>query len=330
MQNKLKGVNLRTLFNKYGIVFMLLVLVAVMTIMIPGFLSWSNITGIFTMGSIYGIMALGVCFVIISGGTDLSAGSMVALIAVVSSACGQQAGAMNKIFPFMPELGIWAPLLVAVVFGALCGAVNGVLVAKLKLFPFIATLGTYTIARGFALVITKGKPVTQLISPFSTVGGNLFGFFPTPILIFIICIILSSILLNRTKFGCNTFAVGGNPSAARITGINIDKTLIMIYAFAGIMYGVAAFVYAGRVLSVNPGAAKNYELTAISSAVIGGCNPAGGSGTIWGVVVGTLIVSTIRYSLTLLGVDAYWQQIAEGAIIVIAVIIAMNRKNKTG
>ena len=328
MQNKLKGVSLRTLFNKYGILCMLLALVAVMTVLIPGFLSWSNISGIITMGSIYGIMALGICFVIISGGTDLSAGSMVALIAVVSSAFGQRADAMNKIFEFAPELGIWAPLLVAIVFGALCGAVNGVLIAKFKLFPFIATLGTYTIARGFALVITKGKPVTQLISPFAAVGGNIFGFFPMPVLIFIICIVISSILLNQTKFGCDTFAVGGNPSAARITGINIDKTLIMIYAWAGIMYGIAAFVYAGRVLSVNPGAAKNYELTAISAAVIGGCNPAGGSGTIWGVVVGTLIVSTIRYSLTLLGVDAYWQQIAEGAIIVVAVIIAMNRKDK--
>lgn len=328
MQNKLKGVSLRTLFNKYGILCMLIALLAVMTILIPNFLTWSNISGIITMGSIYGIMALGICFIIISGGTDLSAGSMVALIAVVSSAFGQRADAANKIFSFAPELGIWAPLLVAIVFGAICGAINGVMVAKLKLFPFIATLGSYTIARGLALVITDGKPVAQLISPYSKVGGNVFGFFPMPILIFIICIIINTILLNHTRFGCNTFAVGDNPAAARITGININKTLIMIYAWAGIMYGIAAFVYAGRVLSINPGAAKGYELTAISAAVIGGCNPAGGSGTIWGVVVGTLIVSTIRYCLTLLGVDAYWQQIAEGAIIVVAVIVAMTRKDK--
>lgn len=328
MQEKLRGVSIKSLFGKYGIVFMLLALVAVMTILIPGFLSLYNIIDMFTQCSIYGIMALGVTFIIISGGIDLSAGSLVALIAVLSAAFGQKATAANRIFAFLPELGIWAPLLIAIVAGALLGAVNGTLVAKLKLFPFIATLGVYTIARGFALVITGGKPVNNLIPAFQQVGGNIGGFFPMPVLIYIICIVICSVLLNYTKFGCNTYAIGGNPSAARVTGINISKMTIMIYAFAGIMYGLAAFVYAGRVLSVNPGAAKNYELTAIAASVIGGTNPIGGSGTIWGVVVGAMILSVIRQGLTLLAVDAYWQQIAEGVIIVVAVIFAMRKKNK--
>lgn len=314
------------IFDKFGIVVMLLVLVIIMAVLIPGFLAPSSILSLLVQGSIFGIMALGVTFIIISGGIDLAAGSMVALTAVVSASFGQLAGASNKIFPWVPELGMWAPLVVAIVFGGLLGAINGFLISKLNLFPFIATLGTYTIFRGFALVITQGKPVTQLLPGFVKVGGNI-GPIPTPILIFAICVVICSVLLNRTRFGYHTFAIGGNAAAARVTGINIPRMIILIYAFAGVMYGVASFVYAGRVLSVNPGAAKNYELTAISASIIGGTSPVGGKGTIWGVVVGTLILSVIRQGLTMLAVDAYWQQIAEGAIIVVAVIFAMLRQN---
>ncbi len=324
MQEKRKGVNIKSLFDKYGILFMLVILILIMTILIPGFISISNITGILTQSSIYGIMALGVTFIIISGGIDLSAGSMVALIATVSAIVGQ-ADSARKILASVPELGIWAPLLTAIVFGAICGAINGILIAKLNLLPFIATLGTYTIARGIALVIAQGQAISGITASFAAVGGNI-GIIPVPVIIFVICIIICSIVLNRTKFGCNTFSIGGNPNAARITGINIQKNIIMIYAFAGIMYGIAAFVFVGRVQSVNSGAAKNYEMTAISGSIIGGTNPAGGKGTIWGVVVGTMIITVIRYGLTLLGVNAYWQQIAEGAIIVIAVILAVRKK----
>ncbi len=306
---------------------MLLILILIMTILIPGFLSSNNIQGILVQGSIYGIMALGVTFIIISGGIDLSAGSVVALTAVISASCGQIATASNRIFPWFPQLGIAAPLIVALVFGGLLGALNGVMIAKLHLFPWIATLGTFYIARGLALVLTSGKPVTQLVPGYMVVGGKIAGV-PTPVIIFILCIALSWLLLNYTKFGCDTFAIGGNASAARVTGINIAKITILIYAFAGVMYGVAAFVYSGRVLSVNPGAAQNYEMSAISASIIGGTSPMGGKGTIWGVIVGTLILSVIRQGLTLLAVDAYWQQIAEGAIIVIAVIFAMLRERK--
>lgn len=326
MQNNKKIGALSKYLSTYGILVMLLVLMLIMTL-INGisFLSLSNIQGILTQGSIYGIMALGVTFIIISGGIDLSAGSMVALIAVLSSSFGQLATASNRIFPFLPQLGIWAPLLAALLFGGLIGAVNGIMVAKLKLFPWIATLGTFYIARGLAQVITAGKPVTQLIPAYSKIGGKI-GILPVPALIFFICVAISWILLNYTKFGCDTYAIGGNIGAARVTGINITKTLITIYAFAGIMYGVAALVFAGRVLSVNPGAAQNYEMSAISASIIGGTSPMGGKGTIWGVIVGTLILGTIRQGLTLMAVDAYWQQIAEGAIIVIAVIFAMMRE----
>ena len=324
MQGNNKSSSFVRFIGTYGIIVMLLALVAVMTILIPGFLSLNNIKGILVQGSIYGIMSLGVTFIIISGGIDLSAGSLVALSAVISASFGQQAGAPTRLFPWLPEMGIWAPILVALVFGGFLGALNGLMIAKLKLFPWIATLGSFYIARGIALVITKGKPVTKLVPGYYKVGGQFLNI-PVPVWIFLICIIVSWILLNYTKFGCDTFAIGGNVSAARVTGININKTLILIYLFAGVMYGVAAFVYSGRVLSVNPGAAQNYEMSAISASIIGGTSPMGGKGTIWGVIVGTLILSVIRQGLTLLAVDAYWQQIAEGVIIVVAVIFAMRR-----
>ena len=316
--------------DKYGIVLMLVVLVAIMSILVQikvgtSFLSIRNIQGTLLQGAIYGIMALGVTFIIISGGIDLSAGSLVALIAVISASFGQLPTANMRVFPWLPQLPIIVPLLMALIFGGFVGAVNGFMIAKLKLFPWIATLGSYYIARGLALVITKGKPITGLVPAYSKVGGKI-GILPVPVLFFIICIVISWILLNYSKFGCDTFAIGGNVSAARVTGINIAKTTIMIYLFAGVMYGVAAFVYAGRVLSVNPGAAQNYEMSAISASIIGGTSPNGGKGTIWGVIVGTLIISVIRQGLTLLNVDAYWQQIAEGAIIVVAVIFVMIRE----
>jgi inositol transport system permease protein len=175
-------------------------------------------------------------------------------------------------------------------------------------------------------VITAGQPVTNLIDAYKFIGGDIFEVVPVPVLIFLVVIILSTILLNNTRFGSNTYAIGGNVMAANVTGIHIARTTIGIYSFAGALYGVAGMVYAGRVLSVNPGAATGYELTAIASSIIGGTSPMGGKGTIWGAVVGALILSVIRNGLTLLAVDAYWQQIAEGLIIVVAVIFAMRKK----
>ena len=322
MQENAKKFNFKTAFGKYGIVVMFILLYIVLAILIPGFVSASNIEGILVQGSIYGIMALGVTFIIISGGTDLSAGSNVAMSATILGIAGQTADAQNRIWAAFPSMGVWGALAVGIIVGGLLGALNGWMIAKLNIFPFIATLGTYTIYRGLSLVITGGSAVSGLSEGFKTVGGHL-GVIPTPVLVFVICIIVALILLNYTRFGCNVYALGGNRSAARVSGVNIQKTLILIYMLAGIFYGIAAWVYAGRVLSINAGVAKRYEMTAISCSIIGGTNPAGGKGAIWGVVVGTLIISTIRYGLTLLAVDAYWQQIAEGLIIVVAVIIAM-------
>jgi inositol transport system permease protein len=318
----------KKLIEKYGIIFILLLLIAVMGIMISGFLSPSNLIGIIVQSSIYGIMALGMTFIIVSGGIDLAAGSIVAISGVICAGFGQTMNAPVKLFPNLPEMGVFIPIIMAVLVGVACGLINGVLITKGRLFPFIATLGTFTLMRGLALSITKGSPINRLTAGFKNIGGNLFGFLPVPLLIFLVMFLLCTIIMNYTRFGANVFTVGGNRTAARVTGINIHRTLIGVYALAGFLYGVAAFVFAGRVLSVNPGAADGYELKAISATIIGGTSPLGGRATIWGAVAGALIIASIQNGLTLMAVNTYWQQVIEGMIIIIAVVFVIQQRER--
>jgi inositol transport system permease protein len=321
--------NGKKIFTKYGIIFVLLFLILIMGILISGFFTPANITGIAIQSSIYGIMALGMTFIILSGGIDLAAGSIVAIAAVICAGFGQTMNAPVKLFSGLPEMNVAVSIIVALVVGAFCGLINGLLITKGKLFPFIATLGTYTLMRGLALSITKGSPINRLVSGFRLIGGNLFGFFPVPVLIFLIMFLLCTIILNYTRFGANVFTVGGNRVAAQVTGINVQQVLIGVYVLAGFLYGVSAFVFAGRVLSVNPGAAEGYELKAISATVIGGTSPVGARATIWGAVVGALILAVIENGLTLMAVNAYWQQVIQGMIIIIAVVFVIQQKGRS-
>ncbi|SIR04059.1 monosaccharide ABC transporter membrane protein, CUT2 family [Alkalispirochaeta americana] len=311
--------------KKYGIVVVLFLMIVGLTIAEPNFLGRTNIFNILTQASIFGIMALGLTFVIISKGIDLSVGSILAFAGVVAASVAQSSLATNKYYPNLGELPLLIPILVALLIGLSCGALSGFFIAKTKIPPFIATLGMMTIARGFALIYTNGRPISNLDS-MSVIGGRLFGVVPIPILIYAGAIALSWILLNNTKFGKNVYAIGGNATAAEVSGVDVDKNLIMIYAYSGLMAGLAAVVFAGRVGSVHPGAAQMYELTAIAATTIGGTSHSGGIGTIWGAVVGALVLAVMRNGFTLLGIDAYWQQVTEGAIIIAAVIIDM-RKN---
>ena len=195
-----------------------------------------------------------------------------------------------------------------------------------RLPAFIATLGMMTIARGFALLYTGGKPVSQFTEGMMFIGSKV-GIVPVPVIVYAIMIAITWVLLGyTTSFGKNVYAIGGNIKAAEISGVNVKKNLVLIYGFAGLCSAVAAIVFAGRVGSVHPGAAMGYELTAIAATTIGGTSHYGGIGTIWGAVIGALVLGVLRNGLTLLGIDAYWQQIIEGMIIIVAVVIDM-RKN---
>ncbi|SMP41891.1 ABC transporter permease [Anoxynatronum buryatiense] len=313
------------ILKKYGIVFVLILMIIGISVLRPNFLTPNNIFNVLTQSAIFGIMALGMTLVITSKGIDLSVGSVLALTGVVAASLGQSAAATSKFFPGLGELPLIVPVLAAILLGALIGAINGGLLSYTGIPAFIATLGMMTIARGFALIYTGGSPISSLTPAFTRLGGRL-GVVPIPVIIYGIMIVITWILLNNTQFGKNVYAIGGNIKAAEVSGVNVKKNLILIYAYCGMLAGVAAIVFAGRVGSVHPGAATGYELTAIAATTIGGTSHAGGIGTVWGAVVGALVLSVLRNGLTLLGVHAYWQQIIEGMIIVVAVIIDM-RKN---
>lgn len=316
---------LKVVLSKYGIVFVLLLMVIFISIVEPKFITPTNIFNVLVQCSIYGIMALGMTLVIVSKGIDLSVGSVLALCGVVAASLGQTAGAMGKFYPNLGELPIIVPVLACIAIGAILGGINGSLLAYTGIPAFIATLGMMTIARGFALMYTSGKPVSTLLPDFAKIGGKL-GPIPVPVIIYLIVIIITWVLLNNTKFGKSVYAIGANIKAAEVSGVNVKRNLIGIYAYCGMLAGVAAIVFAGRVGSVHPGAATGYELTAIAATTIGGTSHAGGIGTVWGAVVGALVLGVLRNSLTLLSVNPYWQQIVEGLIIIVAVIIDM-RKN---
>jgi inositol transport system permease protein len=322
------GATVKNIFRKYGIVIVLFFMIVLLSIIQPAFLSPTNLFNVLTQSCIFGIMALGMTFVIISKGIDLSVGSVLAFAGVVAASFAQVPGATEKYFPNMPMLPVIAPIFIALAIGAGCGFINGILIAKTGIPAFIATLGMQTVARGFALLYTSGRPVSNLIPSMTFLGDKLFNVIPVPVIIFFIMILISLVLLNKTRFGKNTYAIGGNITAAEVSGVNVSKYLVLIYTFCGLLAGLAAVVFAGRVGSVHPGAADGYELTAIASTTIGGTSHSGGIGTIGGAFVGALVLAVLRNGFTLLGVNAYWQKVAEGVIIVVAVIIDMRKNAK--
>ncbi|MDR0586160.1 MAG: ABC transporter permease [Treponema sp.] len=318
----------KNIVRKYGIVLVLLLMIILLTIVRPEFISPRNLFNVLTQSCIFGIMALGMTFVIISKGIDLSVGSVLAFSGVVAASFAQMSDATEKYFPGMPVLPVIIPILLALGIGAACGFVNGWLIAKTKIPAFIATLGMQTAARGFALIYTRGRPISNLVPSLTALGERVFNIIPVPVIIFFVMIVISHVLLNKTRFGKNTYAIGGNITAAEVSGVNVSKYLILIYTFCGLLAGLAAVVFAGRVGSVHPGAADGYELTAIASTTIGGTSHSGGIGTIIGAFVGAMVLAVLRNGFTLLGVNAYWQKVAEGAIIVVAVIIDMRKNAK--
>lgn len=322
----IKNITFANIMRKYSIILVLVLLVIILSIIQPVFLTPGNIFNVLAQSAIFGIMALGMTFVIVSKGIDLSVGSVLALSGVMAATLGQTADATIKFFPNLPVLPVIVPILTALFIGAACGCVSGFLIAKTRIPAFISTLGMQTVARGFALIYTNGRPVFNIIPGISFLGSNIFGRIPMPVIIYFFMIIVSYILLNKTRFGKNTYAIGGNITAAEVSGVNVPKNLILIYTYCGLLAGLAALVFVGRVGSVSPGAADGYELTAIAATTIGGTSHSGGIGTIGGAFVGALILSVLRNGFTLMGVSPYWQKVAEGVIIVVAVIIDM-RKN---
>jgi inositol transport system permease protein len=310
-----------SIFSKYGIFLVFAAMVLVASFLSPAFMSRINLINIVRQMSVVGLIALGVTGVIVSAGIDLSSGSVVGLTAVVAASLAQDPEFAT---PFYPGLNVplIVPVLAACGVGALVGLVNGSLIAKTRIPPFIATLGTFTAIRGLALLYTGGRPISDLTDGYNFIGqGDVFGL-PVPIIILVVMAVVTHILYAHTKFGKYIYAIGGNEQAARVSGIDASKYKMLIYVYAGFLAGMAGLVVSSRIGSGQPGLGVGYELDAIAAAVIGGSSlSAGGIGTVAGTIVGALIIGVLNNILDLMNVSAYWQQIIKGCIIVGAVII---------
>jgi len=317
--------SLNLFLNKYGIVLILLAMLVAFSLLSEGFFTARNIFNIIRQISFMGLIAIGVTMVILTGGIDLGSGSVLALAAVLATSLAQlPESATLKYAGLSVPIGV--PVLVALLIGALTGWVNGALIARFRIPPFIATLGMMTVARGFALIYSN-KPLSQLTPEYNFIGQGAIAGVPFPVIILLVVAVLTHIMLNNTRFGRYIYALGGNEQAARISGVNIDRVKIGVYTLAGLLSGLAGLVVSSRVGSGQPGQGVGIELDAIAAAVIGGTSLSGGIGTIWGTIVGALIIGVLDNGLILLNVDQYWITIVKGTIIVVAVIIDQ-RKNR--
>ncbi|HEX4387871.1 MAG TPA: ABC transporter permease [Steroidobacteraceae bacterium] len=271
--------------------------------------------------SVIGIIAVGVTQVIITGGIDLSSGSVVALSAMVAASLAQSSEAVRAVYPALTDLPVIVPVAAGLLVGALAGLVNGSLVAGTAIPPFIATLGVMVTARGFAKWYTHGQPVSLLTDRYADIGGGV-----VPVLIFLATALVFHVALRYTRYGKFTYAIGSNVQAARASGINVPRHLILVYAIAGTLSGLAGIVTSARAVSGQAGMGMMYELDAIAAAVIGGASLSGGVGRITGTVIGTLILGVVTSGFTFLRIDAYYQEIVKGAIIVAAVIADQYRQ----
>ncbi len=273
--------------------------------------------------SVVGIIAVGMTQVIITGGIDLSSGSIVGATAMIAMSFAQVSTYPRAVYPELTDLPVVVPVAVGLAFGLACGIINGALIAYTKIPPFIATLGMMVTARGIAKWYTKGQPVSFPTESFAAIGKGMM-----PVLIFLAIAVIFHIALRYTKYGKHTYAIGSNAEAARVSGINVERHLILVYGIAGLLAALAGIALAARGLTAQAGMGIVYELDAIAMAVIGGTSLAGGRGSIVGTVIGMLIFGVIISGFTFLRIDAYYQEMLKGVIIVVAVVADVYRQKK--
>lgn len=295
--------------RRFGTLIGLLLLCAVLSILSPYFLTVSNLLNVTQQTAINAIIAVGMTFVIISAGIDLSVGSMVAFSGVVL------ASVLHAGWP-LP-----LALLLGLATGSLCGAVNGLLITLGKLPPFISTLGMMSVARGAALVYTGGRPISGFDPEFRLLATGELFFIPLPVVLMIGIYLIAHFVLTRTRFGLYVYAIGGNEEATKLSGVNVRFHKTMVYAFSGLTSGFAAVILTARLNSAQPIAGMMYELDAIAATVIGGTSLMGGEGTLRGTLIGALIMGVLRNGLNLLGISSFLQQIVIGSVIIVAVLV---------
>lgn len=307
---KLTGIDFA---KKYGILMVLVIMWLIMLSVSPTFRTTDNAINILRQVSVNGIIAIGMTFVIMTGGIDLTVGSLIAVSGVV----------VGSILVKNPNSVILA-IIAALIICALFGAMNGFFVAYMKVPAFVATLAGMTIARGFAYVYSDGKPYTLASKDFNLIGKG-----SVPIIIFLVITLMSHIILSKMKFGRYIYATGGNIIAAGASGVKVKSVLLKVYVLGGVLAGIAGIVLASRTNSGQPAVGIGYETDAIAAAVIGGTSMTGGVGTIGGTIIGILIIGTLNNGLNLLDVSSYYQQIIKGLIILGAVCFDIRSKDLT-
>lgn len=311
----MKG-NLKENLAKYKSLIGLIVLCAIITFVTPSFLTLSNITNVFTQVSVNAIIAVGMTFVILTGGIDLSVGSTLAISGALSASIIKSTGS------------IFLAVIVAGTTGIVIGVINGLLIAKGKLQAFIATLATMTIFRGITLVITDGTPISKLPEAFMAIGNAKIGFIPVPVILMIAFAAIGIFVLSQTRFGRYLYALGGNEDSAKLSGINTDKIKLLTYTISGFAAAIAGVIITSRIGSASPNAGTGFELDAIAAVVIGGTSLSGGEGKVSGTIIGALVIGVLNNGLNLMNVSPFYQSIVKGLVILLAVLLDKKSRKK--
>lgn len=317
-------------FERFGVLIFLILLIIFFQSQNSAFLSQRNIFNVLTEVSIFGIMAVGMTFVILTAGIDLSVGSILAVCAMFSAYLIKGGNTVTVEPNSWGGMSWLIGLIVCLSLGTLIGWLHGIGVTKLKLPPFIVTLGGMTIWRGITLVINNGSPIAGFDESYRWWGRGVLLGIPVPVIIFCIVAIIGYFALHKTRWGRYVYSVGGNPEAARLAGVNINRTLVSVYVVIGALAGLAGFILSARLGSAESVAGVAFELRVIASVVIGGTSLMGGYGRITGTVFGSIIMGVLINGLVLMDVSAYYQQIIMGIIIILAVSFDTYAKSRRG
>lgn len=301
-----------------GILLSLIILCAIISVLSPRFLTIDNLRNVTSQATVSAIVSIGLFLAILTGGIDLSVGSILALSIMMMGIFQVKMG-INSFLSMWLCLGV----------GSLMGLINGLLLTKLKLpHPFISTMGTQKIARGLSLAVTAAAPISGFAVPVQFLGSRTIGPVPASVLLVIVLYVIMFLFLTHTATGRYIYAVGGNVEASRLSGINVDRVLCIVYTISGFMAALAGIVLVGRVNAAYPLAGQDYETDAIAAVIIGGSSFSGGVGKIYNTVIGVLIIAVLRNGLNLLNVDSAWQTVAIGVVIILAVYLDVIRQKK--
>lgn len=317
IKNNFNNYNFLEILNKFKTGIGLLFLIIAFTFLSEYFLTVLNLLNVVRQVSIIAIVAFGMTIVILTGGIDLSVGSILAFSGVLS------AGMMIN-----STLNVFLAIFIGLVAGTLLGLFNGLAVAKAKLPAFIVTLAMMTIARGFTMIYTDGRPISGFNQGYRFFGAGYIKGIPVPVVIMLLLLLILYIVINKTPFGRYIYAIGGNEKATKLSGINIDRVKIIVYGLNGLMAAVSGIILTSRLNSAQPTAGEGYELDAIAAVVLGGTSLSGGNGSIIGTIIGALIIGILNNGLNLLNVSSYYQLVIKGAVILFAVFLdSKSQKN---